>query len=245
MIRKFIAYSLVALLGVLTSCASKEKECDLSVSDSPAVRGLRLGMTLDEFKAMFPASRIPDPDRFGVVSMGDDDNGGSVLSSDNYKNKADFQDAEIRKLKFVDGRLADFAVVYSDYKTKWEDPGQFLLKASETLKLPYRAFKPNIQTELRVQGYDSLTYDFRERTYKENRLIDIPSPYREYLLCDGVVVGAGFWSFYQDSTDFKKYGYPFISVTDLAALRRVEGRRRDEEREKERKREEGREKFNP
>lgn len=217
----------------------------MNVSNSPAVRGLRLGMTLDEFKAKFPASRMPAPDRFGVVSMGDDDNGNSVLSSDDYKNNSDFQDAEIRKLKFVDGRLADFAVVYSSYETKWEDPGQFLLKASETFKLPYRAFKANIQTELREQGYDWLTYDFRERMYKENPLIDIPSPYREYLLCDGVVVGAGFWSFYHDSTESKKYGYPFIGVTDLAALRQVEDRKRDEKREEERKREEGREKFNP
>lgn len=245
MVRKFIAYSLVALLGILTSCASKEKECDLSVSNSPAVRGLRLGMTLDEFKAKFPASRIPAPDKFGVVSMGDDDNGGSVLSSDDYKNNADFQDAEVRKLKFVDGRLADFAVVYTSYETKWEDPGQFLLKASETLKLPYREFKPNIQTELREQGYDWLTYNFRERMYKENPLRDFPSPYREYILCDSVVVGAGFWSFYQDSTDLKKYGQPFIAVTDLTALRRVEGRKQGEEREAEKKREEGREKFNP
>jgi hypothetical protein len=245
MARKLIAYSLVVLLGVLTSCASEKKDCDLSASNSPAVRGLRLGMTVDEVKAKFSASRMPDPDKFGVISMGDDDNGGSVLSYDDTKNNPDFQDAEISKLKFVDGRLADFAVVYSSYATKWDDPDQFIRKTSETFKLPYRAFKPNIQTELREQGYDWLTYDFRERRYKENPLMDYQSPYREYLLCDGVVVGAGFWSFYQDSTDLKKYGHPFISVTDLAAMRRAEDRKRDEKREEDRKREEGREKFNP
>jgi hypothetical protein len=113
MARRLIAYGLVTLLGVMTSCASEKKDCDFSVSNSPVVRGLRLGMTVDEFKAKFPASRMPDPDKFGVVSMGDDDNGNSVLSSDTYKSNPDFQDAEIRKLKFVDGRLADFAIVYS------------------------------------------------------------------------------------------------------------------------------------
>lgn len=227
------------LLGasLLSACASwshRGSGCDLNANNASEVHGLRLGMTLEQFKAKFPYTSniapssseiiIPAPDKIGVITM------------PTWHGET----IEITQLIFVDGRVAHFRVVYTDY-TKWDDAEQFANKTSESLSLP-KSWKSEADLDLKSnQRLWAIVHEqlwrvaqrFQNSQYHQ---FDIKVE-KQYLFCDDVVVIAGLLD------PERRYGRnePFIQFDDLNAWQKVE-EREGEERAKEKRAEEDRRK---
>lgn len=210
----------------------------MNTTNAPEVRGIRLGMTLDEFKTNFPYTSntapspseptIPAPDKVGLINM------------PTWHGET----VEITQLIFVDGHVAHFRIVYTDY-TKWDDAAQFANKTSESLGLP-KSWKSeealNLKSNQRIwdvvhEQLRRVSERFQNAQFQQ---FDIGVE-KMYLFCDDVVIVAGLLD------PERRYGTnrPFIQFDDLAAWRKVE-EREVRERAKEQREEEGRRKaFTP
>lgn len=115
-----------ACLACFATAARAQAACTLTVDKAPAIRGLRLGMTLGEIKSFAPDIRVNDQG-FGE-SMAALDQVGKV-------DPIRFKGVSSVFLHFVDERLTAFSVAY-DPSVHWESTSQFVAKVSEALKLP-------------------------------------------------------------------------------------------------------------
>ena len=123
--------------------ASQSPQCSVKLAQSPAVRGIRLGMRLDDVLATFPGSRenefiknaisnvgfysgIQTPARFGVVNFG-------VLPSE-YATKNQFAGIESFYFTFVDERLVNYQVQYP--QPPWPKIDEFIEKIAGAFNLP-------------------------------------------------------------------------------------------------------------
>jgi hypothetical protein len=109
--------------------------CQLTASQAPQVRGLRLGMSLDEFLALFPGSRVEFadqlasfeiPQRYGI-------NGINVYQLFRFGGDA-FKGVSFVQAAFVDKKLGDFRLSYQN--TLWANIDEFIDKLGEFFSLP-------------------------------------------------------------------------------------------------------------
>ncbi|HEY0005814.1 MAG TPA: hypothetical protein VGB17_13600 [Pyrinomonadaceae bacterium] len=206
---------------------------------APEIRGFRLGMTLDQFKARvenpsqpYPAIKIPAPDRFGVISLSDSLN---LLS---YGQTAtDLGDIRVYELIFIDNRLAHIMLVYAD-QTKWNNLAEFKPKIIRSFNLP------DMWKEDTALQHMDISPLLKERHY------DVWD--EEYLDCNGFRIMIGFTAKNVFSTSLGTSGEidrPFIRMTDLASIKMAEIRKAKseaEEKEKQhRQAEEQQEVFKP
>lgn len=113
--------------------ASRATECKLKLSQAPVIRGIRLGMTVNEVLAVFPGAekneairqRLSQP-RFGLVSA-------NVNPSD-YASKEKFAGVRSLDFSFLDGELNSFAILYNG--PEWKTSDQFASKVGEAFNLP-------------------------------------------------------------------------------------------------------------
>jgi hypothetical protein len=238
---------LLLAVCLLSAClAPPQPQCKLS--HAPDVRGLRLRMTLEDFKERFAATGEPapllsssaidlTPNPEGVVVVPTE----SRTVSDGVKvYKLERDGAYVDQLLFVDGRVAHFRVVYENYTDQfaWEDVDQFAGKMSDSLNLP-DAWQPK----------DSLHLESNREVYKAWDVLDhsarlytahwgIGNLEQMFLLCDETLVSVGVPS------PGKRHwtNGAFIQFDDLAALSTLRvriGTRQFEEERKERERREG------
>jgi hypothetical protein len=236
--------------GLMASCSSRSQEsqkCTVGLADAPEVRGLRLGMSVVEFKAKFPLTTkpylngvnpavepsVPAPDRFGVIDMSVKTSG--VLDSAETENNPELKGAEIRQVLFVDGHLAHFRIVYRDNEVKWENLTQFAVRTSESLRLPRESWEPK----------DNVAKSFFGTTYDHDNDVGGFINREVYLVCDDVAFVAGF-------LDGKRHDggrTPFLQMDDLKAVRVVAEREHiweaEEKLNKAREEQVGREAFKP
>jgi hypothetical protein len=121
-----------------TSSSRVEQEpasnCSLRLPASPAVNGLRLGMTPDEVVALFPGSgedanirsSISSPDRFGGIEF--------TITPSKYESKDKFTGINQFVLRFLDGRVANIHVGYGGPAYSHVD--KFVSKFAEGTSLP-------------------------------------------------------------------------------------------------------------
>lgn len=235
----------------MVGCSGKAQEnqkCTVGLSNAPEVRGLRLGMSVDEFKTRFPVTTretlysvnptvvvpgVPGPDRFGVINMPAKALG--ILSEAEVANNPQLKDVEIRQALFVDGRLAHFRIVYQDDKAKWENLAQFAVKTSESLGFPLEAWEPkkDAAKSFLSSEYD---YDLDVGGYSNPEL---------YLICDDITVVSGFLNIRRHDGS----RIPFLQMDDLKAMRAMAKRENaweaEEKKRKEREEEERREALKP
>src|SRR5688572_16691705 len=120
--------------------ASAAGECKLKLSQTPAIRGIRLGMTIDQALGLFPGSesseeiraRLAQPN-FGLVS--------TVIYPSNLGLKEKFEGVHSVNLGFLDGELNFFSISYNG--PHWGNEDQFATKVAEALSLPgVESWKP-------------------------------------------------------------------------------------------------------
>jgi hypothetical protein len=236
---------------LLAACSGNSKEsrkCAVGLANAPEIRGLRLGMSGDEFKAKFPLTinparhslnpnvNEPDvlvPDRFGVINVPNETVGFSSTEGD--ANNPQLKGVEIRQAFFVDGHLAHFRVAYRDDTVKWENLAQFVVRTSESLGLSCELWKPK----------DNVAKSFFGPTYDYDNDVGGFINQEVYLDCDDVVVVAGFLSGKRHDGGRT----PFIQMDDLKAVRAVAERENkweaEEKLKKAREEEQRREAFKP
>jgi outer membrane protein TolC len=113
----------------LPGTASQPK-CALSISESPEVGGLRLGMSVEQAQSLFPSLKVSTADESGVASTTLHD--GEL----NYRaeSKSYFEGVETVALEFTDGRLSFIRVTYPA-TNRWGSTDEFLSVIAEKLNL--------------------------------------------------------------------------------------------------------------
>jgi hypothetical protein len=135
--------------------------CSLKVAQSPAVRGVKLGMKTQDLLALFPGSADRDDIRnvlakvegypnFGVISI--------YIRPDEYSTKDRFEGVVNYSLLFVDGRLGEYQVQYRPppFGPKWRQPDDFIAKLAEAYELPRPA---SWTTDQNVNAWKTLKCD--------------------------------------------------------------------------------------
>src|SRR3954471_12174270 len=116
---------------------SQVSPCTLKISQSPAVRGIKLGMTLDQTLAMFPGSRDNDYVKsvitgpqlfptFGVINL--------IIDPSSYGNKEHFAGINSFNFTFIDDRMVDYYVEYA--RPPWPQLDDFIGKVADAFQLP-------------------------------------------------------------------------------------------------------------
>ena len=100
--------------------------CSLNVGQSPQLRGLRLGMTVEQVRARYPRLPPMRADEFGQVK--------ATFGGLKDVDEAAFEGVNNISLNFVDDRLVGFAVGYEG--APWDNMDQLMARIREPLKLP-------------------------------------------------------------------------------------------------------------
>ena len=141
---------LVSTVAAQTSnTASGTSECKLKLSQSPAIRGIRLGMTFDQVLAQIPGSEA-DSNLLAGLSRDYFGSRNATVTPGNYANaKEKFAGISSINLSFLDGRLLSFNVRYNG--PEWRSSEQFVARVAEVLNLPgVGAWKARINNTLAV-----------------------------------------------------------------------------------------------
>jgi hypothetical protein len=181
-------------------------KCTLTLVQAPEIRGLRLGMNLEQAMSIFPSLRRPpevielpdgrrltrnflEPDELGIIRV--------RINSLDPKFSSEMSKLEgISSINFdfMDGHIS-YLFVFYDTEAKWNTVDDFALRVSEDLHIPKAWKKPT--------------------DYKRDLERD--------LECEGFVITV--------SSD----RYPVISMKDLGAEQIVKNRKAEMERAKEKK----------
>ncbi|MDQ3817485.1 MAG: hypothetical protein M3362_07315 [Acidobacteriota bacterium] len=220
--RLCLCFLLFAFL--LSACSrSWNPECGLSTGNAPEVRGVRLGMTLEEFKERFPSPNVPFAPADSTQFRSDEDGVIAVAGTDVSTSEEDR--AHVGQLLFVDGRVAHFRIVYDNYTDRlvWDNVDQFVSKTARSLKLPTvwvseNSLAQGIAPELWEAEYKLLWSTIGHRSANWHPA-DNNSANR-FLLCGDTLVSAGLAS--PGKTAWTNGA--FIQFDDLQALRQLRSR---------------------
>jgi hypothetical protein len=130
------------------AATGEQSRCDLNLSRTPEVRGLRLGMTLREATSRFKPSSLPDAEWCGRRTL-EFDWSDDLLGQPAPRPEA-FEGVRLVRLGFLDGRLAYFRVTY-DQRAAPLTPEQFRSTLSSGLALPGRWRRANAAGEYESQ----------------------------------------------------------------------------------------------
>jgi hypothetical protein len=131
----------VLLTGLIPLCSGivfsqsgvrSEKGCNIRLDNAPAVRGLKLGQTVEQVKAVLPtllkrgseATRDPE---IGVLE--------SRVRVNAPEYMPGFAGIDQVNILFLDDRLSQVKIVY-DQSVRWQKESDFTSKVSESLNLP-------------------------------------------------------------------------------------------------------------
>lgn len=114
--------------------ASGTNECKVTLAQAPAIRGIRLGMSVEQVLAQVPGSEADSNflanlsrDYFGSRNV-------TVVPSNYATSKEKFAGINSISLSFLDGRLLSFFVHYNG--PEWRSKEQFVARVAEALNLP-------------------------------------------------------------------------------------------------------------
>ena len=142
-IHRFIIF-LVVLICILTSVslatAQGIERCTLMPAQVPELRGLRLGMSLDQVISIFPEIRN-DPS-FRYVDVEDRQIGFIQNIMVTPRNESKFDGIALFGFDFLDGRVSHLSVIYRDPSNGmiWRSVEEYAPKVSDVLGLPHKAW---------------------------------------------------------------------------------------------------------
>ena len=115
-------------------------------NELPELRGLRLGMTIDEVRTRFPGIFIGDADAAGKAFS-------AVVKAKGLNVNVGFDLEGIAGLfiTFLDGRISEIHVMYDN--TQLKTPGEFTSKIAETLNLPDKYASEHQCYDFSVRAY--------------------------------------------------------------------------------------------
>jgi len=124
----------ILLLGIVATSAVNafQSSCQLQLSTLPDIQefsGLKMGMTVEEVRAIVPVIQVPRADEFGMAR--------ASYSPDFMTNldKKAFDSVRTVSLEFVDGRLASIWVGFNG-AFKWQTIDAAIKGLSAELHLP-------------------------------------------------------------------------------------------------------------
>jgi hypothetical protein len=129
---KHLALLFILLLFGGQSAAAQETKCTLKstqMAAAPELRGFRLGMTLEQFRARVPKLVLRPADEFGATAIN------IYPEHEDNIDKASFEGVRTISLEFLDGRVVSLWVGYApDFK--WKSLDEFLGGMTRSLALP-------------------------------------------------------------------------------------------------------------
>lgn len=121
--------TVLTLAFFLITPAVSAQRCELTLDQSPRLRGFRLGMTVAQARAKLPGVTIPAPNEKGGQTL--------FLKADALRKSDPSASADVRSglVEFFDGRLV-FVLVNYDDSVRWEGVDEFTFSVSQALGLP-------------------------------------------------------------------------------------------------------------
>lgn len=129
---KTLALTCALILFYALTAAAQETKCTLKLAQlaaAPELRGFRLGMTLEQFKARLPNLALRPADEFGATAL-------NIYPEHNdIPDKASFEGIRTISLEFLDDRVVMLWIGYApDFK--WKSADEFLSGMTRSLSLP-------------------------------------------------------------------------------------------------------------
>lgn len=117
-------------LCVAASASAQQgaQQCKVGVESAPEIRGLRLGMTLEQAKSHLPGLQVK-PSRFGLTTASLD------YPYPVAARATGLEGVQSISLEFVDERLSKIGIMYSN-SINWQTSRQFSERVAAALKLP-------------------------------------------------------------------------------------------------------------
>lgn len=125
------------LLGSVSTAAAQTSntgagECKLTLAQAPAIRSIRLGMTVDQALAQFPDAEN-DPEVRRQLSSGQFGVQETNIVPSQYSSREKFVGVNRVRLTFLDTRLCSFSIWYEG--PEWKTVDEFIIRISEALGL--------------------------------------------------------------------------------------------------------------
>lgn len=158
--------------------------CTLTLAQSPTIRGLKLGMSVDQLFTLIPAAReksdvtnalgsAQGPPNYGVASF--------ALIRNDFPKGDQFAGVDLLYIGLFDNHVTLFSVRYINYPAgpRWPEIDELIVKVAETFGLPgLNLWKsdtsPNLKI-LRCNGFEVVVGYMNEATSIQVRNFD----YRE------------------------------------------------------------------
>ena len=131
-----VMFGLVSTVAAQTpnTGASGTNECRLKLSQAPAIRGIRLGMSADQVVAQIPGSESDSNFLAGLSRDYFGSRNASLMPGNYSTSKEKFAGIQSINLTFLDGRLVSLWIIYDG--PEWRSNEQFVARLAELLNLP-------------------------------------------------------------------------------------------------------------
>lgn len=164
--------TLATVVMMTAVCAFSQSEvakvgtsgCTLKTSQAPAVRGITLGMSVEDLLALFPGSAAEDGIRLAISKADNYPNFGVVgmdIIPSRYSTKERFAGIGHYNFVILDGRVAQYEVQYlpAPMGPTWRNVDDLIAKIADAFKVPeannwtaQQIFNPSIK-ELKCDGF--------------------------------------------------------------------------------------------
>lgn len=155
-------FVLIMLAAVVNSALGQTQseapaKCSLTLNQSPTIRGLKLGMDVEEVLRQFPGSSNDGQIRT-AIAWADKQFGVARFSAPTHQPLPESRFAGINGLsfEFLDGRLSSLWVQYAG--PEWRSVDEFISRLSGPLNLPgpnsWEPTNPSDQKTLKCAGFE-------------------------------------------------------------------------------------------
>lgn len=130
--RQRILFTISFIFFLAVTSYSQNNSCNLKLSQlksTAELQGFRLGMTLDEVKAIVPTIPIGKSDDLGIMKTS------FSPRFDTKIEKAKFENVRTVSFEFLDNKVMDLWIGYTS-EFKWTNLDEFITQMSELLGLP-------------------------------------------------------------------------------------------------------------
>lgn len=131
---------LLILLSASAICSRAQTECSTTANQLPAVRGMKLQMSKDDFRRLL----IPAAPK--VMDL-------NLLFGHHFSNSAALEGVSMVRTEFFNGHLSYIELSYNN-SIRWESDREFAETIGESLKLPTSGWKKGLS------GYKIQCADF-------------------------------------------------------------------------------------
>jgi hypothetical protein len=118
-----------------TKAFIESKICELTLQDSPQIRGLKLGMPRTEADGIIPGDRVR------IINSSD------IISYPQFSKARGFETVYQISAEFLENRLSLLEIVYDTEDVKWKSAKEFAAALSTNFNIPSRFWKYNARNQ--------------------------------------------------------------------------------------------------